>query len=181
MKTIKKIHKAQYTPIAFLNTYTALPTSSLDYLDPFLLLHHHGPQNFEPNNQGLPFGPHPHRGFETLTFIIDGDITLPPEFSIYIQGMSIRYKIPSNGIRGNQILVESNLFSLERSILNSGDKIEFQILDNGKGMDEEQNSFGNGLVSMKKRAQELQTKLLIQKLEKGTSISFQIQAGKSVN
>jgi len=60
-------------------------------------------------------------------FIIDGDITLPPEFSIYIQGMSIRYKIPSNGIRGNQILVESNLFSLERSILNSGDKIEFQI------------------------------------------------------
>ena len=75
MKTIKKIHKAQYTPIAFLNTYTALPTSSLDYLDPFLLLHHHGPQNFEPNNQGLPFGPHPHRGFETLTFIIDGDIS----------------------------------------------------------------------------------------------------------
>jgi hypothetical protein len=60
-------------------------------------------------------------------FIIDGDITLPPEFSIYIQGMSIRYKIPSNGIRGNQILVKSNLFSLERSILNSGDKIEFQI------------------------------------------------------
>jgi redox-sensitive bicupin YhaK (pirin superfamily) len=75
MKTIKKIHKAQYTPIAFLNTYTALPTSSIDYLDPFLLLHHHGPQNFEPNNDGLPFGPHPHRGFETLTFIIDGDIS----------------------------------------------------------------------------------------------------------
>ena len=75
MKTIKKIHKAQYTPIAFLNTYTALPTSSLDYLDPFLLLHHHGPQKFEPNNDGLPFGPHPHRGFETLTFIIDGDIS----------------------------------------------------------------------------------------------------------
>ena len=75
MKSIKKIHKAQYTPIAFLNTYTALPTASLDYLDPFLLLHHHGPQTFEPNNQGLPFGPHPHRGFETLTYIIDGDIS----------------------------------------------------------------------------------------------------------
>lgn len=75
MRTIKKIHQASYTPIAFLNTYTALPTASLDYLDPFLLLHHHGPQIFEPNNQGLPFGPHPHRGFETLTFIIKGDIS----------------------------------------------------------------------------------------------------------
>jgi redox-sensitive bicupin YhaK (pirin superfamily) len=75
MRTIKKIHQAEYTPIAYLNTYTALPTSSLDYLDPFLLLHHHGPQTFEPNNQGLPFGPHPHRGFETLTLIINGDIS----------------------------------------------------------------------------------------------------------
>ncbi|MBD3747936.1 MAG: pirin family protein [Sphingobacteriales bacterium] len=74
MRTIKKIHPAAYTPIAYLNTYTALPTGSLDYLDPFLLLHHHGPQIFEKNNPGLPFGPHPHRGFETLTYIIKGDI-----------------------------------------------------------------------------------------------------------
>nr|MBC7611310.1 pirin family protein [Pseudopedobacter sp.] len=75
MRSIKKIHPAAYTPIAYLNTYTALPTSSLDYLDPFLLLHHHGPQVFEKNNQGLPFGPHPHRGFETLTYIVKGDIS----------------------------------------------------------------------------------------------------------
>lgn len=74
MRTIKKIHPAAYTPIAYLNTYTALPTSSLDGLDPFLLLHHHGPQIFEKNNPGLPFGPHPHRGFETLTYILKGDI-----------------------------------------------------------------------------------------------------------
>jgi redox-sensitive bicupin YhaK (pirin superfamily) len=75
MRSIKKIHLAAYTPIAYLSTYTALPTSSLDYLDPFLLLHHHGPQEFEKNNRGLPFGPHPHRGFETLTYIIKGDIS----------------------------------------------------------------------------------------------------------
>ena len=25
--------------------------------------------------RGLPFGPHPHRGFETLTFVLQGDIT----------------------------------------------------------------------------------------------------------
>ena len=33
--------------------------------DPVLMLAHHGQQKFEPHNQGLPFAPHPHRGFET--------------------------------------------------------------------------------------------------------------------
>ncbi|MBB6611884.1 pirin family protein [Pontibacter sp. Tf4] len=55
-------------------TYRALPTNSVEYIDPFLFLNHHGPQIYKPNNYGLPFGPHPHRGFETLTFILEGDI-----------------------------------------------------------------------------------------------------------
>ncbi len=73
-KVIKNIHQAVYAPIDDLITYRAIPTSSIDYLDPFLFLNHHGPQNYDPNNSGLPFGPHPHRGFETLTFVIKGDI-----------------------------------------------------------------------------------------------------------
>jgi hypothetical protein len=44
----------------------------LDQIDPFLFLNHHGPQTYPPGNSGLPFGPHPHRGFETVTFILDG-------------------------------------------------------------------------------------------------------------
>jgi hypothetical protein len=28
-----------------------------------------------PDNNGLPFGPHPHRGFATVTFILEGDLT----------------------------------------------------------------------------------------------------------
>lgn len=75
MKAIKKLHKAIYEPIADLTTFRAMPTGSIQHLDPFLFLNHHGPQNYPPNNQGLPFGPHPHRGFETLTFILQGDIT----------------------------------------------------------------------------------------------------------
>ncbi|MEJ8800462.1 pirin family protein [Pontibacter sp. H249] len=74
MRKIKKVHKAISAPIADLVTYRALPTQSVNYIDPFLFLNHHGPQVYKPNNQGLPFGPHPHRGFETLTFILDGDI-----------------------------------------------------------------------------------------------------------
>jgi len=74
MRTIKKIHQAVYSPIADLVTYRALPTESVEYIDPFLFLNHHGPQVYAPNNHGLPFGPHPHRGMETVTFILTGDI-----------------------------------------------------------------------------------------------------------
>ncbi|MDO1448906.1 pirin family protein [Rhodocytophaga aerolata] len=74
MRSIKKIHKAAYAPIADLITYSPLPSRSLQQIDPFLFLNHHGPQHYKPRNNGLPFGPHPHRGMETVTFILDGDI-----------------------------------------------------------------------------------------------------------
>lgn len=74
MRSIKKIHKAEYRPIADLVTYSPMPTQSLQQIDPFIFLNHHGFQTYPPYNQGLPFGPHPHRGMETVTFIIAGDI-----------------------------------------------------------------------------------------------------------
>jgi len=74
MRTIRKQHRAISAPIADLTTYRALPTASVEYIDPFLFLNHHGPQIYPPGNRGLPFGPHPHRGFETVTFILAGDI-----------------------------------------------------------------------------------------------------------
>ncbi|MBZ5856113.1 pirin family protein [Flavihumibacter profundi] len=75
MRTIKKIHLAENAPIADLVTYRALPTNSIDHIDPFLFLNHHGYQVYPKNNRGLPFGPHPHRGFETVTFILQGDLS----------------------------------------------------------------------------------------------------------
>ncbi|MFP5246233.1 MAG: pirin family protein, partial [Thermoanaerobaculia bacterium] len=57
-----------------LRTQRPLPNPRLDQLDPFLFLNHHGPQVYPPNNRGLPFGPHPHRGFETVTFIVEGSL-----------------------------------------------------------------------------------------------------------
>lgn len=74
MRTIKKIHQAEYRPIADLITYSPLPSRQLQQIDPFLFLNHHGYQEYKPHNSGLPFGPHPHRGMETVTFIIEGDI-----------------------------------------------------------------------------------------------------------
>lgn len=74
MRSVKKIHQAVEAPIDDLTTYRAMPTQSIQHIDPFLFLNHHGPQKYPANNHGLPFGPHPHRGFETLTFILQGDI-----------------------------------------------------------------------------------------------------------
>lgn len=71
------MHKAAYEPISDLVTYRAMPTRELpmNALDPFIFLNHHGWQHYPPHNRGLPFGPHPHRGFETVTFILEGDLT----------------------------------------------------------------------------------------------------------
>jgi redox-sensitive bicupin YhaK (pirin superfamily) len=74
VRTIKKIHAALYSPIADLTTYSPLPSRTISQIDPFLFLNHHGRQIYPANNNGLPFGPHPHRGMETVTFILEGDI-----------------------------------------------------------------------------------------------------------
>jgi redox-sensitive bicupin YhaK (pirin superfamily) len=73
-RKVRQLHRAEETPMADLVTFRALPTGSLPELNPFLFLNHHGPQVYPPQNGGLPFGPHPHKGFETLTFVFDGEV-----------------------------------------------------------------------------------------------------------
>jgi redox-sensitive bicupin YhaK (pirin superfamily) len=49
------------------------PTARLDHFDPFLLLDRMGPVTHGPGDaKGAP--DHPHRGFETVTYILDGTI-----------------------------------------------------------------------------------------------------------
>jgi hypothetical protein len=74
LRKIKSIFPAVREDIADLRTQRALPTQHIDQVDPFLFLNHHGPQIYPRDNGGLPFGPHPHRGFQTVTFILEGDI-----------------------------------------------------------------------------------------------------------
>ncbi|RAK02040.1 hypothetical protein LX87_00154 [Larkinella arboricola] len=73
-RTIRTVIKPQAQKLGPLTMHQPLPANGLDQLDPFLLLHHHGPTTFPAHNSGLPFGPHPHRGFETVTFIYEGDV-----------------------------------------------------------------------------------------------------------
>ena len=43
-------------------------------ISPFLLLDYAGPARFEPSAQPRGVGPHPHRGFETVTIVYQGEV-----------------------------------------------------------------------------------------------------------
>lgn len=49
------------------------PTASIDQLDPFLLLDEMGPIVYGPG-EGVGAPDHPHRGFETVTYLLDGSM-----------------------------------------------------------------------------------------------------------
>lgn len=42
------------------------------FLDPFIMLDHFGPSEIGPLSRGFP--PHPHKGFETVTYMLSGEI-----------------------------------------------------------------------------------------------------------
>jgi redox-sensitive bicupin YhaK (pirin superfamily) len=71
-RTVRAQHAPQREDIGDL--VTRRPGHSLEQVEPFLFINHHGPQVYPPRNGGLPFGPHPHRGFETVTFIVEGSL-----------------------------------------------------------------------------------------------------------
>lgn len=50
----------------------SIATRTLDYLDPFLLFDHFGSEN--PNDYLAGFPMHPHRGIETVTYMLDGHV-----------------------------------------------------------------------------------------------------------
>lgn len=69
-RTVRALYDSHREDIGDL--VTRRPAHALEQVNPFLFINHHGPQVYRPGNRGLPFGPHPHRGFETVTFILDG-------------------------------------------------------------------------------------------------------------
>ena len=52
----------------------SLPNPQIDHVDPFLLLHHAGPWQIESGIKDFDVPPHPHRGFEPITFIFQGGV-----------------------------------------------------------------------------------------------------------
>lgn len=75
MKAIRiiKSQKQEIMPGRFINA--PLPAAELNYDDtsPFVLLHHFGPFEINYLNK-FAFEPHPHRGFDAVTFLFDGEM-----------------------------------------------------------------------------------------------------------
>ncbi|MBS0964675.1 pirin family protein [Acetobacter okinawensis] len=57
-------------PVRSLFSYTTLG----QHLSPFLLLDYAGPHHFQPTKERRGVGEHPHRGFETVTIVYDGEV-----------------------------------------------------------------------------------------------------------
>ena len=51
-----------------------IPSEALHQISPFILLHHGAPHDFEAGGKGIDVPPHPHRGFEPVTFLFSGEI-----------------------------------------------------------------------------------------------------------
>jgi len=100
MRTVKRVHPAFRDDIGDLVTRRPVPGPAIGHVGAFLFLNHHGPQSYPPNNRGLPFGPHPHRGFETVTFILDGELahTDSAGHSSIIRAGGIQWMTAGSGI-----------------------------------------------------------------------------------
>lgn len=73
LRTVQLIARADEVALGHDTVKQALPVRNIDQMDPFLLLHHFN-KDIEPGGPGLDVAPHPHRGFEPITFLFDGAI-----------------------------------------------------------------------------------------------------------
>ena len=75
LKKVKYVLPAEKIDMDGFPVKQALPTHKIQQVDPFLLLHH-ATVKFNKNraakHQGV--GPHPHRGFSPVTFIVEGEV-----------------------------------------------------------------------------------------------------------
>jgi len=74
-RSIDRVVKAPDVMMGPTQLKQPLPYSNIDQIDPFLLLHHVGPKHQIPGDRSvLDIGGHPHRGFETVTFVFNGEV-----------------------------------------------------------------------------------------------------------
>tara|TARA_R110000787_G_C13417606_1_gene444612 strand:+ start:622 stop:1509 length:888 start_codon:yes stop_codon:yes gene_type:complete len=73
LNSSKNIGKSEYVMMGNLRLRQPLPTSEIETIDPFILLHHFGPFVINEVINPLDLGPHPHRGFEPVTFVLQGE------------------------------------------------------------------------------------------------------------
>jgi len=73
LNTIKTVGRSDLVNMGPIRLRQPIPTQTIERIDPFVLLHHYGPYEINVKNNPFDLGPHPHRGFEPITFLIQGE------------------------------------------------------------------------------------------------------------
>ncbi|TYA71798.1 pirin family protein [Seonamhaeicola marinus] len=73
LNTIKRAGKSHFVNMGPIRLRQPFPTQAIEMIDPFILLHHYGPYHISPESNPFDLGPHPHRGFEPITFLVQGE------------------------------------------------------------------------------------------------------------
>jgi redox-sensitive bicupin YhaK (pirin superfamily) len=74
LRPVHLITDSLLTNVGPLNVKQPLPVAALHDADPFILLHHAGPQPVVPGVFHGRVDPHPHRGFEPVSFVYRGSL-----------------------------------------------------------------------------------------------------------
>ncbi|MFD2725902.1 pirin family protein [Hyunsoonleella rubra] len=70
---MKTVGRSDFVNMGPIRLRQPIPTQDIDNIDPFILLHHYGPYEINANSNPFDLGPHPHRGFEPVTFLVQGE------------------------------------------------------------------------------------------------------------
>jgi len=73
-RSVASIQPSESIDMGGIKVKQPLPTAKVEQIDPFLLLHHFGPTEVTPGQSPLDVSPHPHRGFEPVTFLYRGGL-----------------------------------------------------------------------------------------------------------
>jgi len=73
LNTINRVGRSDFVNMGPIQLRQPIPTQHIDTIDPFILLHHYGPYDISEQNNPFDLGPHPHRGFEPITFLVQGE------------------------------------------------------------------------------------------------------------
>ena len=73
LNTINRLGRSDFVNMGPIQLRQPIPTQHIDIIDPFILLHHYGPYEISERNNPFDLGPHPHRGFEPITFLVEGE------------------------------------------------------------------------------------------------------------
>lgn len=73
LNSIKRVGPSDHVMMGPVRLRQPIPTEDISMIDPFVLLHHYGPYEISEENNPFDLGPHPHRGFEPVTFLVQGE------------------------------------------------------------------------------------------------------------